>query len=323
MSRPCVFTNSMSTADDCVRHCSRSRGQDTLSKMAAFKAGEYHLRAGSRGPSTNVPISRFLVNNGYIPESASRSAIQDDEDSHSDDVTPSTPDFIAASSGYSFPSAPTAPMTNMDEPGSYSSYLVSPDVVNRGMSAPPQPSSGNSDISSAVISRSQQRPKSVLDIQSSALGVVFDNPQPIDPETSTKISSDQNMLASVEEDNHRSEVAALRFEVAQLNSMFQDVIRSHGIRNNDVDAQPQHIPLDMEDNRIKVTGLEKRLAQVEGVMYAMHHMTFPNILSRLGKLEEAMEDVKFKAGDNCAAEVGKMREVFRGLRESLVRVDHF
>lgn len=323
MPRPCLLTNSMSSADDCVLHCSRSRGQDTLSKMAAFRAGEYQLRAGTRGPSTNVPISRFLVNNGYIPESASRSAIQDDEDSKSDDVTSSTPDFIGVSSGFSFNSAPTALMTNMDEPGSYSSHLVSPDIVNRGMSAPAQSSSGNSDISSAIISGSQQRSKSVLNCQSSALGVVFDTQQPIGPETSKKISSGQNMLASVEEDDHSSEVVALRFEVAQLHNMFQDVIRPHGFRNDDVDAQPQHVPLDMVDSRIKVASLEKRLAQVEGIMHAMHYASFPDISGRLDKLEEALEDLKCKAGDNCVAEVGMMKEVFRGLKESLVRVDHF
>ncbi|KKY29613.1 hypothetical protein UCDDA912_g10470 [Diaporthe ampelina] len=50
----------------------RARGQDTMSKMAAFRAGMYRDRDGVTGPQTRVPISAFLEDNGFVPSRPSR-----------------------------------------------------------------------------------------------------------------------------------------------------------------------------------------------------------------------------------------------------------
>ncbi|KAG6355331.1 hypothetical protein INS49_003292 [Diaporthe citri] len=54
----------------------RARGQDTMSKMAAFRAGTYRDREGVTGPQTRVPISAFLQDNGFVPSRPSRAPQQ-------------------------------------------------------------------------------------------------------------------------------------------------------------------------------------------------------------------------------------------------------
>lgn len=66
---------------------SRSRGQDAISKMAAFRAGEYKLRSAIARPRSSVSISRFLINHGYMPKSTSLSTSKNSEGR---DETPSS-----------------------------------------------------------------------------------------------------------------------------------------------------------------------------------------------------------------------------------------
>ncbi|KAK7699555.1 hypothetical protein SLS64_011508 [Diaporthe eres] len=54
----------------------RARGQDTMSKMAAFRAGTYRDRDSYTGPQTRVPISAFLQDNGFVPSRPSRAPQQ-------------------------------------------------------------------------------------------------------------------------------------------------------------------------------------------------------------------------------------------------------
>ncbi|CAN8099899.1 unnamed protein product [Discula destructiva] len=67
----------------------RAKGQDTLSKVAAYKTGDPRaLRAGAASPSTHVRISRFLETNGFVP---ARGAADGIGDSRENQVRPASP----------------------------------------------------------------------------------------------------------------------------------------------------------------------------------------------------------------------------------------
>lgn len=262
--------------------------------MAAFRAG------GEPSPSVPNPsglsaISRSLVSNGYVPDSGSSrssAAEDDDEDSKSDRVpSPPTPDLIMddGTSEFSFNSAaPTAcPVTDLDEREGSAPYVFPQEGANRERSAPAYPGHRSSDKDSEAMAGSQQR-----------------------------------RTSSVEQGEHGDEIAALRLEVAQLHKTFLEATGSQGLRKDEgVKEEPQDAPLDMTtDERIRVARLEKRLAQVEGRMDKMHHTMVPNLRARVGRLEQVTEDLASRAGEGCAGEAAKVKEVFRGLKEAFVAV---
>lgn len=269
-------------------HRSRADGRDAFSKIAAFRAGE---------PSPSVPnpsglsaISRFLVSNGYVPDSGSfrsSAAQDDDEDSKSDRVSsPPTPDLIMddGTSEFSFNSAPTArPVTHLDEREGSAPYVFPQEGANRERSAPAYPGHRSLDKDSEATAGSQQRRTSVVGI------------------------------------DHGDEIAALRLEVAQLHKTFLEATGSQGLRKDGgVKEEPQDDvpPLDMmTDEGIRVASLEERLAQVEERMDKMHHTMLPNLMARVGRLEQVTEDLAAQAG-----EAAKVKEVFRGLKEAFVAV---
>lgn len=117
------------------------------------------------------------------------------------------------------------------------------------------------------------------------------------------------MQQATEGSSSMNEVTALRSDITRLYNMYESVIAS----------RDQRLEVDMVDNRIRVAHLEKRLTQLEGIVYTIN-TGMPNVMERLSELEKIAEDLKIKAGDACGAEVAKMREVFGRLREALIHM---
>lgn len=308
----------VSTANYCDPSCSRARGQDTLSKMAAFRSGEYSLRTGTTGPSTNVPISRFLVSHGYIPNSTTRSASRGNEDAERI-ISPSTPESAGNSLDFSFNSPLMAPMADMDG----SSDSIPQDFGKRESSAPVQSSHDRTiNVNTPRRAQSHQHSKPVLSSHSPAPGVAFHAQRPMAPMTPATTSSGHEILPSIEQEGHDDEIAALRLEVAHMHNMFQDVIISKVNRNIADNQEHQDLPLNMVNDGTKVGNLEQRFDQMEAMMQNLHHRLLPKVMDRIEILEKVVKDLNFEARDGCASKVTKMKEVFDCLKEALIRMDN-
>lgn len=290
----------------CELCCSRTRGQDTLSKMAAFRAGEYSLRPGTTGPSTNVPISRFLVSHGYIPDATTRPASRD-----SIIMSSSTPEF-------SFNSALVAPLADMDG----SSYAIPQVIAKRESSAPVQSNHDHTvDDMTPRRAQSHKHSKSLLSSHSPASDVVSYVGRSITSMTPVTTSSGHEILPSIEKEGHGGELAALRLEVARLHDILKDVMMSNNNRNNADNQKQQYLPLNIVDEGTRVDTLDQRLDQMEAMMHTLHHKSLPNAMKRLESLENVVKNSDSAAEDGCAGKVTKMKEVFESLKELLIRIN--
>ncbi|KAK2601413.1 hypothetical protein N8I77_010865 [Diaporthe amygdali] len=295
----------------------RERGQDTMSKMAAFNAGTYRLRDSITGPQTRVPISAFLEDNGFVPSRPGRA-------SHRDAAAgPSGPE--SASSGPLTPvSVGSAPLADMDGVGSAfaganglsssangqgSRATVGLSPLNRRVSAPVRRRlRSNNDLFS-----SQSSPSPTLNgVKASGTPAPFAN---ITPEP---------MLASVEGDipmaNGDDSLSRIQTEMGHLRTICQNVVTSN---NNirELDLRNFAAEMGMEKNR--VTDLEVRVSQLEGVVHALQNTALGNVVQRVNQLESIVEELKDKVGGGCDAEVAKMREVMGGLKGALDKVGGF
>lgn len=284
---------------------SRVKGQDTMSKMAAYNAGLYRQRTGTTGPQTRVPIADFLQNNGYVPVSASRAS-----EGHNRGTTAELASILTP-----------CPTNNHLNKGNVANPAPFADMTGDGSTSLPSSHDMNSVSSQSAapcfppigrqISDSDGRPPAPsTQLKASNTPPSFANMTP-----------DRSILPSIEGDGN-GEVAALRKDVFQLRSVCHGALAS----NNSVRRHAHELEEDrseVEGDQNGVINLGQRLSQLEGIIHAMQYTSMTTVVDRVVQLERAVDELKGKVGDGCEAEVAKMREVFGSLRESLVRVGSF
>lgn len=280
-----------------------------MSKLAAYHSGFYRLRARATGPQTRVPISAFLQENGYVPPSAGR-AVQNQDFQLADGINndPATPCPVN-------PGLPgSAPVANMNGPN----RLPSPDDIGGN----PRPGSGPvlSPIGLVVNGNGHSHARESSNV------LVSMSPGAEDFKQSGSLEPFHNMtpepglvVKSVEEDGDVDQVAALRHEVNQLRNMCQNA----NVGNSSFNYELENVRAQIGADQNRVTGLDRRLSQLEGAVHAIQNLPVATVVERVNLLETAIDDLNAKVGDGYDAEIANMREVFDGLRETMARVGGF
>ncbi|ROV98669.1 hypothetical protein VMCG_06752 [Cytospora schulzeri] len=306
--------------DTMAKRC--ARGQDTMSKLAAFNAGMYQHRSSTTGPQTRVPISAFLENNGFVPSRASRQSGHGGEQ-HSGTIEryntlidrdgPVTPMSIG--------SAPEADMTGVGNAFATANGLSSFKECDGSA-----PANVYSPHNRRVHTPSRlRRSPNLLMIQSpfSAPETNFKTsgtPVPFDRASMTP----EPMLPTTEDPdlsfNDGEGLSMLRTEVVHLRTICQNVIQSnHNLR--DLDLRNVRAEMGIEQNR--VTELDRRVGQLEGIVHALQNTSMTMLVDRVAQLEILVEELGMKVGIGADGEVAKMREVMGSMREALERVGGF
>lgn len=295
--------------------------------MAAWNAGQ-RPSASTTGPHTRVPISDFLVSNGYVPPSTSHPA-----PGQSRTVTAGT-NGLGSPSGLSDPNGPfttlavhrylssgsasgSAPIANMNDQESKDAQIFGGGKLKRHGTAPILSPSG-----SLVNDGSSQRSTNLL---------VPGHSPSVQSNTKTSGTSvllpdmipESSMIHSIEQDgnaDYGGQITALRDEVAQLRSLYENVL-SHNKLTRDRDIQKFRGELDADKKR--ATNLDHRVACLESIAHAFQNAPMTEIVGRMSDLESVVEQLSAKVGEGCDAEVARMREIFASLREALARVGNF
>ncbi|KUI69740.1 hypothetical protein VM1G_04792 [Cytospora mali] len=292
----------------------RARGQDTMSKMAAFDAGMYQHRSSTTGPQTRVPISAFLEDNGFVPSRGGRNS-KGGNGGGDDDGSPVTP--------VSFGSAPEADMTGVGNAFARANGLSS--FAGHDGSAPVNSYSPNNRL---VKTPAQPRRSPNLFMNHSPLSAR--------PETNIKLSATpapftrtanmtpEPMMLSIEgpdaSSNDGDTVSMLRMEVGHLRTICQNVLQvNHNLRDSDFGNVRAEVAI--EKNR--VSELDRRVGQLEGVGHALQNTSMTTVVERVGELERLVEELRNKVGCGVDGEVAKMREVMGCMRAALERVGGF
>ncbi|KAL1866739.1 hypothetical protein Daus18300_006683 [Diaporthe australafricana] len=288
----------------------RARGQDTMSKIAAFKAGAYRVRDSITGPQPRAPIPDFLQNNGFVPLRPGK-APQPGASVHPSgtgpaNMDPLTPTSLGSASGAggAFAGANGLPYLGVGRSGH---ALADFNPQTRHAIAPAHrhlPSNSSSF-------ESQSSPNSSF-TEFKASGAP----------TSFLHMSPEPMLASIEGDGLSTNGDDL---LARIRAEMRDICRSaFANRNNNIgDLEFHNVESEMEAERTRVTDLEVRVNQLEGMVHALQNTAIRSIASRVDTLESIVDDLKEKVGSGCDDEVAKMREVFGGLKGVLDKVGGF
>lgn len=287
-----------------------------MSKMAAFHAGQ-RTRGSTTGPMTRVPIADFLVTNGYVPPSGTRPGSNQDQDSHptAGPITPSSPRPTNTHLGTGGSSS-SANLTNMTGFGHGRESLPALNGLGtsrRGPDSIPSPNGQQSNINpydrSSNFFMGESPPMSFEDSKPARASAPLGDMIP-----------EAGVMPSVEgdgsEDGH---IIALRKEVAQLRSMIQSGLASNSI--HDFEVRDGNGGSDAESTRTR--NLNQRVCQLEGIVHALQNVSMTTIEARVKDLERIADQLQYKLGDGCEAEVGKMREVFGSLRGALEKVGNF
>lgn len=301
---------------------SRARGQDTMSKMAAFDAGMYQHRSSTTGPQTRVPISAFLEDNGFVPSRAGRKSGSGSEQ-RSDTFEPcnSSNEIDGPVTPISFGSAPEADMTG---------------VGNAFASANGLPTFNGRDGLVPVNGYSPHNRRVHTPAHPSRSPNLFVGQSPLSaPGTNIKVSgtpgpsaganmTPEPMLPTIEHPdglaNDGESLSMLRTEMVHLRTICQNVVQSnHNLR--DLDLRNVRAEVGIEQNR--VTELDRRVGQLEGIVHALQNTSMATVLERVARLEMLVEELGTKVGIGADGEVAKMREVMGSMREALERVGGF
>lgn len=133
------------------------------------------------------------------------------------------------------------------------------------------------------------------------------------------------MHASIEGDvpstNGDGSLARLQAEMGRLHAICLKVAANKN--NNSCDLDLHDVELEMRVERTRVTDLEGRINQLEGMVHVLQNTALRSIASRVDTLETIMDDLKEKVGSGCDDEVAKMREVTGGLKGALDKVGGF
>ncbi|POS77438.1 hypothetical protein DHEL01_v204161 [Diaporthe helianthi] len=274
----------------------RARGQDTMSKMAAFRAGRYR---GSVGPHTRVPIADFLRNNGFVP-SGPTSAHQRG---------------AATGDGGSEGSAPVADVEEVDEVDNpfAGAYGVRRNPGRQRFNPSSQAPSGSS--------RPSRRSGRLLESQR----LCSPTPLGVKPATGAYASmSPEPVRSTIEGDVSMADadqsLTRLQTEMRHLRNMYDNIEAS----NRHVrDVELERIQADLSMERSRTQDLQVKVNQLEGMVHAMQNTSLGSIVDRVNDLEGAVEQLNAKVGEGPYAEIANMREVFGGLLILLNKVGGF
>ncbi|KAI3391884.1 hypothetical protein diail_6652 [Diaporthe ilicicola] len=294
----------------------RARGQDTISKMAAFNAGAYRNRDGAAGPKTRAAIPAFLVDNGWVPprpngapQPSATSGRSDNGAANRDSLTPmslgSAPASDVAGVGSTFAGANGLPFSANGHNSQATPSIMRPDRYDLRPVGRPIQSNGK-------FPGSQTPLPSFDDFKASATPAAFAN------------MTSEPMLASIEEDDPTTveddSTAKVKAEMAQLRSFYENRLASNNNDNN-LDLRSVEAKVDMEKGR--VTDLGVRVNQLEGIVHDLQNVGLKDIACRVAELESIVEGLRGKVGGGCDVEVAKMREVMGGLKGALDKVGGF
>ncbi|KAG8161015.1 hypothetical protein KVR01_009279 [Diaporthe batatas] len=269
----------------------RSRGQDTVSKMAAFRAGQYR---GS-GFQTLVPIADFLRNKGWVPSDPTGAQQRD----------------AALGGSSSLRGAPVAGMEGGDSPLA-DAYGMPSAPGRHGFVAHGYPTS--------VPLRRDQRDVNPVEghhLSSPARPSIKPAPEAF------ASMSPEPMLATIEGDVSANDIGdsmtRLQTEMGYLRTICDNVASN----NAHVRDEFGRIEAEMGLEKGRVDNQEARMTRLENVVHALQNTSLSAIVDKMNELENAVEELKAKVGGGCDAEIANMREVMGGLKNLLDRVGGF
>ncbi|KAK7737336.1 hypothetical protein SLS53_006639 [Cytospora paraplurivora] len=300
----------------------RARGQDTMSKMAAFEAGMYEHRPSITGPQTRVPISAFLEDNGFVPSRPSRKGGAERHNATSDPINNTTNCSVEPVTPNSFVSAPEADMTGIGN-----TFARANGLPSFRRSRDHTSTNGYSPHNRQVeIPAPPRRSPSLFKSQSRSLTAPATKPEVLTTPAPFGRMTPEPLIPSIEDgppDSSSSDgdcLSMLRMEVVHLRTICQNVLQSNS-NLRDLDLRNVRAEMGIEKNR--VTELDRRVGQLEGIVHALHNTSLTAVVERLTKMEELVDELQDKVGSGAEAEVAKMREVMGCMKEALDRVGGF
>lgn len=255
-----------------------------MSKLAAYKAGDLQVAAGTKGPRTRVPISSFLQDGGYIPLPASQAARAVNGEAVSENGIDD-----------SYSPTPNALMSGTEDGSAPAEFPVD---------APPH--RGLASLGSSKSAHEKNQPR----IKTSGSPATEAPAEPMDPEA--------DIMPSIErDDNTEDAVEALRQDVDEIRNMCYELHTANQRQQNLELLRGGNV----RDNR--VDDLNRRTSQLEGLLSAVQNTAIPQIADRVNQLENMIVELQERVGNGCEAEVANMREVFGSLREGLQSLGGF
>lgn len=286
-----------------MNETSRAKGQDTMSKMAAYSAGQ--RRRTTVGPATRVPIADFLVSNGYVPMTSSRASQARDRkqrngvDAGTSDLLNTIQDRTQTSGEGELISVLNPSMQSIDGLPHFGSMVLSYQSSapeDQGHIAQPGDSHVISDSDNLMSAQGRKTP---VDIK---------------PDLSPAPFANMQLLNSIEGDgSEASQICALRSEVFELRSIVQslqdhETVFSKAVVNN---SHPG-----LATSNFRTAELSRHVGQLEGMVRAIQpSMTVAE--EHIEVLEGIVQELTKKSGDGCDAEKAKMCETVRSLKEAM------
>lgn len=292
-----------------------------MSKMAAFEAGMYEHRPSITGPQTRVPISAFLEDNGFVPSRPSRKGGAEQHNATSDPINNTPNGSVDPVTPPSFASAPEADMTGIGNTFARANGLPSfhrrrdqtlangYSPHNRQVDTPAPPRRSPNLFKNQ--SRSLTAPATKAEVPTT--------PAPfgrMTPELLIPSIEDGPGLSSSDGDC----LSMLRMEVVHLRTICQNVLQSN---NNLRDLDLRNIRAETSIEKNRVTELDRRVGQLEGMVHALQNTSVTAVVERLTKMEKLVDELQDKVGSGAEAEVAKMMEVMGCTKEALDRVGGF
>ncbi|KAJ9131746.1 hypothetical protein NKR23_g11586 [Pleurostoma richardsiae] len=307
----------------------RLKGQDTMSKMAAYHAGQYQYRAANKGPATRVPIMPFLKSNGYVPVASPMDA--------GPLALPGIPIGTNEATAASSPSGALV-ATDSDSAAALQDVATSARTID-GALAPgeakgsPNFSPHNRRISLEGINRTDGARASTgpavdsgfinLDTartmpttsESGAGEVRVENPSTQTDGGGGSSSSNHNQVIRRVGALH-SAVERLAASGSGLRGDLDTVSAGLGGARTDVGLVRAELTL----HKARADGLEERLGRLEGSMRNLVQVSIPRMQEQLVRLEEAVSELQRNIGGGADAEIARMRSVMRALQDALKNV---
>lgn len=278
-----------------------------MSKMAAFRAGDYRAIGGVLGIHTRVPIADFLKKNGFVPartpKPRQRGATADGNNTNHADQGPHT--YMPVG------------LESMDDMEEVDSAFTTGNGIRT--SAGEQSFSPNYHLASAPAHQTR-RNINLLDSQSPPSAHLHG--VKVSPGSFSNMSPER-MISSIEGDVPMNDVddssSNLQTEMGHMRTICENVAAN----NKHTRFELGKIEAEMGMEKSRMQDLEVKINQLEGVVHALQNTSLGNIVDRVNDLEIVVEQLKVKVGSGCDAEIAKMREVMGGLKNLMDNVGSF
>lgn len=278
-----------------------------MSKMAAFRAGNYRDIGGVLGLQTRVPIAEFLKKNGFVPtrppKPRQRGATAGPSNTNHADQGP-----------HEYMRGGAESMDDMEE---LDSAFAGANGIR--VSTGEQSFSPNGHLGSAPahhtghntnVLESQSPPPAHLHGVKMSPGS-FSNMMP------------ERMMSSIEGDLPMDNVgepsSRLQNEMGHMRTICDNITAN----NKHTRFELGRIEADMGMEKNRMQELEVKVNQLEGVVHALQNTSLGSIVDRVNNLEIIVEQLNAKVGGGCDAEIAKMREVMGGLKNLMDNVGGF